>query len=207
MDWPAVRAVPVLPRSVILLGHKMAGWRSKSQLSTDGDAICACRHFEMDNGRHELNPRAISGILLAAFTLALAACSSSAPHVSPVTHADTITIRKTAIGPILVNSSGYTLYAFSLDKPDKSNCPTGACTALWPPLEYGGKPKLGPGLSSELLGKIRRPSGKYQVTYGSHPLYTYTVDTAPGQTHGEALEQFGGIWYALSPGGHEIKSR
>lgn len=136
--------------------------------------------------------------------IGLTACSSSTPATLSAS-APTIGLRHTSIGTILVNSSGHTLYAFSLDTPHKSNCPRGACTALWPPLETSGKPHLGTGVDPSLVGKIRRPGGHYQLTYGGHPLYTYTVDSSPGETHGEALEQFGGVWYALSADGHEIK--
>lgn len=140
--------------------------------------------------------------LLVAVTLA--ACSSSTSK--PVsTSAPTIALRHTSIGTILVNGAGHTLYDFTLDTPGKSNCPAGACTALWPPLEIAGKPRLGSGIDPSLIGRARRPSGHYQLTYGGHPLYTYTVDSSPGETSGEALEQFGGIWYAVSPTGREIK--
>ncbi len=136
--------------------------------------------------------------------IALAACSNSASTRNS-TPSPTISLRNTSIGTILVNGDGHTLYAFSIDTAHKSNCPAGACTALWPPLEVSGKPILGTGVHSSLVGKIRRPSGHYQLTYGGHPLYTYTVDSSPGETHGEALEQFGGVWYAVSQNGHEIK--
>jgi predicted lipoprotein with Yx(FWY)xxD motif len=40
--------------------------------------------------------------------------------------------------------------------------------------------------------------GMKQVTYGGHPLYTYLGDRSPGQTTGEGIQSFGGIWWVLS---------
>ncbi|MCL4434463.1 MAG: hypothetical protein M1399_06815 [Actinobacteria bacterium] len=158
---------------------------------------------------HKTNNRprlTLPGCMVMAVALVLASCSSGARAPGPETSV-TVATRHTSIGTVLTDRAGHTLYAFTLDTPHKSNCPVGACTALWPPLEASGRPHFGKGISPTLIGKIRRPGGHYQVTYGGHPLYTYTVDSAPGQTHGEALEQFGGIWYAVSPIGHLIKSR
>jgi predicted lipoprotein with Yx(FWY)xxD motif len=44
-----------------------------------------------------------------------------------------------------------------------------------------------------------------QVTYAGHPLYYYAGDGAPGQTSGEGLDQFGGVWWALSRSGAAVK--
>jgi predicted lipoprotein with Yx(FWY)xxD motif len=43
-----------------------------------------------------------------------------------------------------------------------------------------------------------------QVTYNGHPLYYYVGDTNPGDTNGEQLNQFGGLWYAVSPSGMQV---
>ena len=156
---------------------------------------------------HKTNNRphlTLPACMVMAVALVLASCSSGARAPGSQTSV-TVATRHTSVGTVLTDGAGHTLYAFTLDTPHKSNCPAGACTALWPPLETSGKPRLAKGLSPSIVGKIRRPGGHYQLTYGGHPLYTYTVDSSPGETHGEALEQFGGIWYAVSPGGREIK--
>jgi predicted lipoprotein with Yx(FWY)xxD motif len=40
-----------------------------------------------------------------------------------------------------------------------------------------------------------------QVTYAGHPLYRFALDTKAGQTKGEGLDDFGGEWDAVTPGG------
>jgi hypothetical protein len=42
------------------------------------------------------------------------------------------------------------------------------------------------------------------VTYRGHPVYRFIGDSGPGQTHGEGLEEFGGLWYAVAPSGRAI---
>jgi predicted lipoprotein with Yx(FWY)xxD motif len=76
----------------------------------------------------------------------------------------------------------------------------------WPPVITRGKPIAGRGLKSSLLGTIRRTNGARQVTYAAHPLYRYALDTRPGQTNGEGLQDFGAGWDALSPAGKKIES-
>ena len=43
-----------------------------------------------------------------------------------------------------------------------------------------------------------------QVTYNHHPVYTFFKDTKKGQTNGEGLNAFGGIWDALSASGAKV---
>ncbi|MCL4414313.1 MAG: hypothetical protein M1522_06110 [Actinobacteria bacterium] len=148
-----------------------------------------------------------AGITLAALVLAgitLAACSGSPAPATP-TGVPTIAVRPSSYGPILTTGTGYTLYMFTLDTRTRSHCPRGACTALWPPLEVNGRPTAGKGVDKALIGEIARPGGSHQLTYAGHPLYRYSVDGSPGATEGQALEQFGGLWYVLSPDGNVIE--
>jgi len=43
-----------------------------------------------------------------------------------------------------------------------------------------------------------------QVTYNRHPVYTFVKDTKKGQTNGEGVNAFGGIWDAISPVGAKV---
>jgi predicted lipoprotein with Yx(FWY)xxD motif len=115
----------------------------------------------------------------------------------------TVAVAKSRLGRILVDSKGITLYDFVKDKGGVSSC-YGACAALWPPLITKGKPHAGPGVRASLLGTTKRKDGKLEVTYNRHPLYYFVTDRKPGQTTGQAVNQFGGPWWVLSPAGKEI---
>jgi len=45
------------------------------------------------------------------------------------------------------------------------------------------------------------------VTYAGHPLYRFVLDTRPGQTKGQNLQDFGAEWYVLSPRGKKIEKK
>src|SRR5690242_3623008 len=81
-----------------------------------------------------------------------------------------VQLRKTKLGRILVDSSGFTLYRFSIDPRNKDRCVmVSECTQVWRPLTTSGRPIAGPGVNASLLSTIRLPSGKKQVTYAGHP--------------------------------------
>lgn len=117
-----------------------------------------------------------------------------------------VVVRHTALGNILTNGRGFTLYAFSRDGRNHDRCVSiGGCTGTWPPLMTSAGPLHGPGIKSRLLGTIKLPSGARQVTYAGHPLYTYIADGGPGQTFYVGVSQFGGTWYAVNPAGQIVK--
>jgi predicted lipoprotein with Yx(FWY)xxD motif len=99
-----------------------------------------------------------------------------------------------ALGTILVDGRGFTLYTFAGDSPDTSACLDG-CAATWPPMEvdWGDQIRYD-GLSAAVL-VIARADGRRQVTYNGRPLYFYTGDHQPGDTHGHGL---GGVWSVLA---------
>ncbi|MBO0886448.1 MAG: hypothetical protein J2O38_03565 [Acidimicrobiales bacterium] len=111
---------------------------------------------------------------------------------------------RSPLGTILATGSGHTLYDFAIDTPSKSRCPTGPCTVSWPPLLARGRVVTKGGVQSSLVGEINRAGGARQVTYGGHPLYTYTEDSAAHQTSGQALNQFGAPWYVITVSGQQI---
>jgi predicted lipoprotein with Yx(FWY)xxD motif len=116
----------------------------------------------------------------------------------------TVATRKTALGTILVDSSGQTLYLFEKDKGSMSAC-DGACASAWPPLTTTGKPKPAGGIDAAKLGTSKRSDGTSEVTYAGHPLYTYAGDNGPGATTGQHVDAFGAEWYVLSPQGSKIE--
>jgi predicted lipoprotein with Yx(FWY)xxD motif len=107
-----------------------------------------------------------------------------------------VDLHKTNRGQVLATSKGRTLYLYTPDGKNKSNC-TGSCASVWPPLMTKGKPVAGMGVKQSLLGTAKRGS-KLQVTYNGHPLYTYTGDSGAGQANGEGSE---GIWYVVKASG------
>ena len=118
----------------------------------------------------------------------------------------TLKLRKTSVGTILVNGSGFTLYAFTKDSRNKDVCMSiSSCTGVWPVLRTGGKPVADPGVKASLIGTITVKGGAKQVTYAGHPLYTYSGDSSPGETFYVNASQFGGNWPALNAAGHEVK--
>jgi predicted lipoprotein with Yx(FWY)xxD motif len=118
-----------------------------------------------------------------------------------------VDLRSTHDGKILVNGSGFTLYAFTKDATRRDNCmKIRGCIAVWPPLTTTGNPVAGPGLKASLLGSIPYKGSLKQVTYAGHPLYTYKEDDGPGSTEYIDESQSGGRWPALSASGQEVGS-
>jgi len=138
-----------------------------------------------------------------AASAAIASIAATLALAGGATGGAKVAVAKSPLGRILVDSKGITLYDFVKDKGTTSVC-YGACAALWPPLITKGKPVAGLGVRASLLGTTKRKDGKLEVTYNGHPLYYFVTDTKPGQTTGQAVNQFGGPWWVLSPGGKEI---
>ena len=110
----------------------------------------------------------------------------------------------TAIGTVLVDSEGFTVYMFGKDKGTTSAC-YGPCAENWPPLNTKGAPSAGEGAMSSEIGTTRRKDGMLQVTYAGHPLYTYIGDSSPGEANGNELDFFGGVWLALDESGAAVE--
>jgi len=105
------------------------------------------------------------------------------------------------LGSILVDGNGMTLYLFTKDEPNKSNCDTD-CLAKWPPLLTQGNPEAGDGVDASLLGSADLGDGNMIVTYNQMPLYYWIKDKKPGDTTGEDV---GGVWYVVSPDGEKVE--
>jgi predicted lipoprotein with Yx(FWY)xxD motif len=150
----------------------------------------------------------------AALGLLLAACGgddSSSSNSSATTSAKTaaattaVVVKSgtTTLGKVLTNDQGKTLYVFDKDKPgEKTPACTGACAKLWPPvMTTTAKPAVAKGLDAEDYGSITLSDGTKQATAYGMPLYTYSLDMAPGQTNGQGLLK---LWYAAGTNGHQI---
>jgi predicted lipoprotein with Yx(FWY)xxD motif len=147
-------------------------------------------------------------LLPATFALAVAAATfvsaapawASTPTPSPQA---TVMTRSGPMGTYLTDGQGKSLYYFQADKGTTSTC-SGPCAATWPPLVTVGAPKAGPGVDASKLGTTPRSGNATQVTFAGHPLYLYGGDTAAGQTNGQGLNNFGALWWLVSPQGASI---
>jgi predicted lipoprotein with Yx(FWY)xxD motif len=113
----------------------------------------------------------------------------------------TVSVGKTdTLGSFLVDDKGMTLYLFTKDAPNTSNC-YDKCATAWPPLYTMGNPVAGDGVDASKLGTTTRTDGKVQVTYNGWPLYYYAKDKTAGDVTGQTV---GGVWYVVSATGDQI---
>ncbi len=123
--------------------------------------------------------------------------------VTPAAARPTVRAAGTALGTILVDERGMTLYMFARDvrETSTSNC-YGTCAANWPPLLTTDRPLAGPGVRPDLLGVTTRADGALQVTYNGWPLYYWFQDAQPGDTRGQNVA---GVWFVLRPDGTAVR--
>ncbi|MBT2207680.1 hypothetical protein [Actinomadura sp. NEAU-AAG7] len=156
-------------------------------------ALAGCGGGEGDKSSDSQAPR----------SPALAGSASASPSGGQTIKTATVG----ALGQILVDGQGRTVYLFEKDTGGMSSC-TGSCAAVWPPVATAGRPTAGPGADAAKLGTTKRPDGSTQVTYGGHPVYYYVPDgMTPGSAKGEGLNQFGAEWYVLSASGGKVEPK
>lgn len=119
---------------------------------------------------------------------------------------DTVTIQTaehTDLGTIIVDGRGATLYLFTEDDRNQSNC-ADRCAETWPPLLNSGEPSAGEGVTSGAVGLITRAGGSKQVTYNGWPLYHFAGDEKAGDAKGQSS---GDIWFVVSVFGGPKQNR
>jgi predicted lipoprotein with Yx(FWY)xxD motif len=147
----------------------------------------------------------IVAVILAAGIAAIVATTGSSAKKAPTVAANSaLAVRQTSLGQTLSDASGRTLYLFEGDKPNVSTL-SAAGRAVWPPFTAAAKPSATGGALAGRIG-ISGAGGAGQVTYNGHPLYYFVGDRNPGQTSGQGLNEFGALWYVLSPSGAAITS-
>ena len=99
-------------------------------------------------------------------------------------------VMQTAIGPVLADRGGMTLYTFDNDKRGVSAC-YDKCATAWPP--FRAAPGARPGGPWTI---VRRRGGERQWAYKGRLLYTWFKDKAPGQTSGDGVR---GVWHVARP--------
>ena len=127
--------------------------------------------------------------------LTVSACKKSNSAGNPASTAPKVQIMSNGqFGNILTDSSGRTLYFFSLDANGRSAC-SGSCVVSWP-VFYSAAPTLSSGLNSSDFATITRTDGTMQTTYKGWPLYYFSADSAAGSVKGDAVE---GVWFVAKP--------
>lgn len=160
-------------------------------------------------------PGTVGGLAVAA-ALVLGGCANGGEGSSQDASAEpgesqgegpaVVSVKSGELGRTLVDGEGRTLYLFEADKTEKSTC-FGGCAKAWPPLLTKGKPKAGKGIDPGLLGSTTRKGGQKEVTYNGHPLYLFDGDETPGDTNGQAIDQFGAEWYVLDADGNKVEKK
>lgn len=161
---------------------------------------------------HRFVWRGVTGAAAAA--LVLTALSAQAPAtartVSPPPGAVVISSEGSGAlgaGRVLTDGNGFSLYGSSGDGFEAlTGCqlptnvsPTGApCTSVWKPVLATGPLVAANGVIASKLGTENRPGIGTQVTYAGAPLYRFAKDTAPGQTSGEDVTAFLGVFRLVS---------
>lgn len=134
-------------------------------------------------------------------TVAPGAASNAVKAIAPGT---VVSVAKTALGPVLVDSKGFTVYLLTADTPGHSSCDA-TCLQFWPVVRAtgGGGMPSGQGVTTA-LAPIKATDGTSMETAGGWPLYTFVKDQAPGDVNGQGKKSFGGTWYAVSPSGEAV---
>jgi predicted lipoprotein with Yx(FWY)xxD motif len=112
-----------------------------------------------------------------------------------------IRVGETALGEVLVDGDGRTLYLYTMDHRHRSSTCDSDCAATWMPLIASQAPVAGSGVNTRRLSSVRRLEGTEQVTYDGWPLYRYAKDSRAGDTNGEKV---GGVWFAVDPDGSAV---
>jgi predicted lipoprotein with Yx(FWY)xxD motif len=145
--------------------------------------------------------------------IALAACGSSKTSVTPsaqpsaptsttkngASSTPVVMIASTAkLGSVLVDGKGMTLY--TLTNGGKQVPCTGQCASFWPPLLLPPDTVTAMGASGVTGLGTATAAGGLQVTHNGAPLYRFSIDKAPGDTNGEGISSFGGVWHVVEAG-------
>ena len=100
------------------------------------------------------------------------------------------------LGNYLVAANGMTLYLYTKDTENVSNC-YDACAVNWPPYFPSGNESYN--LGSDIAGQITtitRNDGTKQLSYNGKPLYFWKNDLKPGDTTGQNV---GNVWFVVQP--------
>lgn len=136
-------------------------------------------------------------LVVPALLLALSggALAQGTPEAEPAP--PTVYVRQDpALGPILTDPKGMTLYLFTKDTTEGESTCYDQCAVNWPPFT-ATEPLTLPGTIEGTLSTIQRTDGTTQVAYNGIPLYYFIKDENPGDVNGQNL---GDVWFVVHPG-------
>ena len=110
-----------------------------------------------------------------------------------------IVLGDSEFGSMLFGSDKQAIYIFENDPEGESVC-VDECAEAWPPVFTDGEPRAGKGVKKSLLGTVKRPDGKQQVTYAGKPLYFYAHE-GPGEVRCHNVNLNGGLWWVVGADG------
>ena len=153
-------------------------------------------------------PKRMFALAGMASIIGVAACSNSSDDAAPKNASNPapipvgLKVEDSALGKILTDQTGQTLYAFTDDKKGTSACAT-SCLATWPALLSDKNVSADAGVDQSKVSTAARTEGTSQVTYNDWLLYYYVGDVGPGDVDGQAVD---GKWFVVSADGKLIKS-
>jgi predicted lipoprotein with Yx(FWY)xxD motif len=154
-----------------------------------------------------LNPgrRQATFTLVAVSALFLAACQNAGTGSAGPSSggaAIDVTVAHTAAGDALAGPDGKTLYVLTTDTNGTSTCTTGGCATTWPAFKGdGAQVQAGVGVTGT-FGTATWPDGTKQVTHNGQPLYSFSGDSAAGDSNGQGAN---GVWF-IAPVGEAAAS-
>lgn len=95
----------------------------------------------------------------------------------------------------LVNALGNSLYIFTADTENTSNC-TGNCLQNWPAFFQDGNIIVPSILAPDDFSVIDRPDQGQQIVYKGMPLYYFVNDAVPGDINGQGINN---VWFVQAP--------
>jgi predicted lipoprotein with Yx(FWY)xxD motif len=139
-------------------------------------------------------------LLLPVALLLFAACGSSGSKAATTntnapSSAGTVVMmtNSSKSGALLADAKGMTLY--TLTNAGKPVACTGQCATVWPPLLLSSGTTSAKGAAGVSGLGVVSMNGGMQVTEHGDPVYRYSRDAAPGDTHGEGIHALGGVWH------------
>jgi len=151
-----------------------------------------------DSGTSSAPATVVTTTLAPATTTTVAPTTTAAVTTTAAATA-TVKLSDSKFGKVLTDDAGRTLYSFSKDEKNKSNC-TGTCATTWP-VYAPATITAGPGIDATKLASFDN-AGKKQVSIDGVPLYYFASDTKAGDVNGQGV---GGFWYVVDATGKPVK--